>query len=99
MAWVSPRVNSAQPWVRGSSPALEEMGRTSVVALHPHPARCSRMQHTTATPQFVAALMCCSSTLSAAWFCVQQTSARVHDDLRGEMLGSDCIRGQTCRQL
>ncbi len=27
-AWVSPRVNSAEPWVRGSTPAFTMMGRT-----------------------------------------------------------------------
>jgi hypothetical protein len=27
-AWVSPRVNSAEPWVRGSTPVRISMGRT-----------------------------------------------------------------------
>ena len=27
-AWVSPRVNSAEPWVRGSTPTLTLIGRT-----------------------------------------------------------------------
>jgi hypothetical protein len=27
-AWVSPRVNSAEPWVRGSTPLRISMGRT-----------------------------------------------------------------------
>ncbi len=27
-AWVSPRVNSAEPWVRGSTPTLTVIGRT-----------------------------------------------------------------------
>jgi hypothetical protein len=32
MAWVSPRVNSAEPWVRGSTPTWTSIGRTVVVA-------------------------------------------------------------------
>jgi hypothetical protein len=28
-AWVSPRVNSAEPWVRGSTPTRQVIGRTS----------------------------------------------------------------------
>ena len=33
-AWVSPRVNSAEPWVRGSTPTFTVIGRT-VVASRP----------------------------------------------------------------
>ncbi len=32
MAWVSPRVNSAEPWVRGNTPVRTVMGRTVLVS-------------------------------------------------------------------
>ena len=31
IAWVSPRVKSAEPWVRGSRPVWQTIGRTSSV--------------------------------------------------------------------
>ena len=37
-AWVSPRVNSAEPWARGRSPTSTEIGRmvSEVAAVHAH---------------------------------------------------------------
>ena len=32
IAWVSPRVNSAEPWVRGRKPTLISIGRTVLVS-------------------------------------------------------------------
>jgi hypothetical protein len=42
-AWVSPRVKSAEPWVRGSTPVRMVMGRTVLVSRPSMRGRPSRM--------------------------------------------------------
>ena len=35
IAWVSPRVKSAEPWVRGRKPTIASIGRTVFVVVRP----------------------------------------------------------------